>query len=303
MIATPLHLLLLLVLPPLLLGVINKTKAFFAGRVGAPFLQPYYDIAKLLRKGMVVSSTTTWVFIAGPVVSVAVAVVAGLMIPLGNVGPVLSFTGDFLLFAYLFALARFFTVSAALDTGSPFEGMGSAREVTFAVLTEPALFFAFLALARLSGSLSLGGMFAIGSTPAFSVGNAAPLVLVVVGLFIVLLAENCRLPVDDPTTHLELTMIHEAMVLDHSGPLLGLIEYGSSVKLFVLESLVLNLVLPLSALPVWLGAAAWAVGLIAVSAVVGVIESSMARLRMSRVPTLLIAAILLCGSAFVMLVR
>jgi len=303
MIATPLHLLLLLVLPPLLLGVINKTKALFAGRVGAPFLQPYYDIAKLLRKGMVVSSTTTWVFIAGPVVSVAVAVVAGLMIPLGNVGPVLSFTGDFLLFAYLFALARFFTVSAALDTGSPFEGMGSAREVTFAVLTEPALFFAFLALARLSGSLSLGGMFAIGSTPAFSVGNAAPLVLVVVGLFIVLLAENCRLPVDDPTTHLELTMIHEAMVLDHSGPLLGLIEYGSSVKLFVLESLVLNLVLPLSALPVWLGAAAWAVGLIAVSAVVGVIESSMARLRMSRVPTLLIAAILLCGSAFVMLVR
>lgn len=303
MIATPLHLLLLLVLPPLLLGVINKTKAFFAGRVGAPFLQPYYDIAKLLRKGMVISSTTTWIFIAGPIVSVAVAVVAGLMIPLGNVNPVLSFTGDFLLFAYLFALARFFTVSAALDTGSPFEGMGSAREVTFAVLTEPALFFAFLALARLSGSLSLGGMFSIGSTPVYSVGNAAPLVLVVVGLFIVLLAENCRLPVDDPTTHLELTMIHEAMVLDHSGPLLGLIEYGSSVKLFVLESLVLNLVLPLSALPVWLGAVIWVVGLLAVSAVVGVIESSMARLRMSRVPTLLIAAILLCGSAFVMLVR
>jgi formate hydrogenlyase subunit 4 len=303
MIATPLHLLLLFVLPPLLLGVINKTKALFAGRVGAPFLQPYYDIGKLLRKGMVVSSTTTWVFVAGPIVSLVVAVVAGLLIPLGNVGPVLSFTGDFLLFAYLFALARFFTVSAALDTGSPFEGMGSAREVTFAVLTEPALFFAFLALARLSKSLSLSGMFSIGSTPAFSVGNAAPLVLVVVGLFIVLLAENCRLPVDDPTTHLELTMIHEAMVLDHSGPLLGLIEYGSSVKLFVLESLVLNLVLPLATLPVWLGAAIWVVGLLAVSAVVGVIESSMARLRMSRVPTLLIAAILLCGSAFVMLVR
>lgn len=303
MIATPLHLLLLFVLPPLLLGVINKTKAIFAGRVGAPFLQPYYDIGKLLRKGMVISSTTTWVFVAGPIVSLAVAVVAGLLIPLGNVGPVLSFTGDFLLFAYLFALARFFTVSAALDTGSPFEGMGSAREVTFAVLTEPALFFAFLALARLSKSLSLSGMFSIGSTPAFSVGNAAPLVLVVVGLFIVLLAENCRLPVDDPTTHLELTMIHEAMVLDHSGPLLGLIEYGSSVKLFVLESLVLNLVLPLATLPVWLGAAIWVVGLLAVSAVVGVIESSMARLRMSRVPTLLIAAILLCGSAFVMLVR
>lgn len=303
MIATPLHLLLLLALPPLLLGVINKTKAFFAGRVGAPFLQPYYDIAKLLRKGMVVSSTTTWIFIAGPVVSLTVAVIAGLMIPLGSVSPVFSFTGDFLLFAYLFALARFFTVGAALDTGSPFEGMGSAREVTFAVLTEPALFFAFLALSRLANSLSLGGMLCIGTIPAYSVGNAAPLVLIVVGLFIVLLAENSRLPVDDPTTHLELTMIHEAMVLDHSGPLLGLIEYGASVKLFVLESLVLNLVLPLNALPIPLNAGIWVAGLIVISVIVGVIESSMARLRMSRVPTLLIAAILLCGSAFIMLVR
>ncbi len=173
MIAILLHVLLLLVLPPLLIGVINKTKAFFAGRVGAPFLQPYYDIVKLLGKGMVISSSTTWIFRAGPVVSVVAAVVAGLMIPLGNDQAVVSFTGDFLLFAYLFALSRFFTTSAALDTGSPFEGMGSAREVTFAVLTEPALFFAFLVLARLSGSLTLSGMLSIGVTPMYAVGNAA----------------------------------------------------------------------------------------------------------------------------------
>lgn len=303
MIAILLHLLLLLVLPPLLLGVINKTKAFFAGRVGAPFLQPYYDIGKLLRKGMVISSSTTWIFRAGPVVSVVVAIVAGLLIPLGNDSAVISFTGDFLLFAYLFALARFFTTSAALDTGSPFEGMGSAREVTFAVLTEPALFFAFLVLARLSGSLTLSGMLSIGVKPMYAVGNAAPLVLLIIGLFIVLLAENSRLPVDDPTTHLELTMIHEAMVLDHSGPLLGLVEYGSAVKLFVLESVVLNLVLPLQSLPLWAGALLWVAGLLAMSWIIGLIESIMARLRMPRVPAFLIAAVLLCGSAFIILVR
>jgi len=303
MIAILLHLVLLLILPPLLLGVINKTKAFFAGRVGAPLLQPYYDIIKLLKKGMVVSSSTTWIFRAGPLVALAASVTAGLLIPLGNVPAIITFAGDFLLFAYLFALARFFTTSAALDTGSPFEGMGSAREVTFAVLTEPALFFAFLVLARLSNSISLGGMLSIGVTPMYAVGNAAPLVLIVLGLLIVLLAENCRLPVDDPTTHLELTMIHEAMILDHSGPLLGLIEYGSAIKLFVLESLVLNLVMPLQPMPLWLGCLMWTAETIALSMAIGFIESVTARLRMPRVPTLLIAAILLCGSAFVMLVR
>ena len=303
MIAILLHLVLLLILPPLLLGVINKTKAFFAGRVGAPLLQPYYDIIKLFKKGMVVSSSTTWIFRAGPLVALAASVTAGLLIPLGNVPAIITFAGDFLLFAYLFALARFFTTSAALDTGSPFEGMGSAREVTFAVLTEPALFFAFLVLARLSNSISLGGMLSIGVTPMYAVGNAAPLVLIVLGLLIVLLAENCRLPVDDPTTHLELTMIHEAMILDHSGPLLGLIEYGSAIKLFVLESLVLNLVMPLQPMPLWLGCLMWTAETIALSMAIGFIESVTARLRMPRVPTLLIAAILLCGSAFVMLVR
>jgi len=303
MIAILLHLVLLLILPPLLLGVINKTKAFFAGRVGAPLLQPYYDIIKLLKKGMVVSSSTTWIFRAGPLVALTASVTAGLLIPLGNVPAIITFAGDFILFAYLFALARFFTTSAALDTGSPFEGMGSAREVTFAVLTEPALFFAFLVLARLSNSISLGGMLSIGVTPMYAVGNAAPLVLIVLGLLIVLLAENCRLPVDDPTTHLELTMIHEAMILDHSGPLLGLIEYGSAIKLFVLESLVLNLVMPLQPMPLWLGCLMWTAETIALSMAIGFIESVTARLRMPRVPTLLIAAILLCGSAFVMLVR
>ncbi len=297
------HLLLLLLFPPLLIGVINKTKALFAGRVGIPFFQLYRDILKLMKKGMVISGTTTWVFRAGPVVSLAVAILAGLLVPLGTIPAFVSFTGDFLLFAYLFALGRFFTTTAALDTGSSFEGMGSSREVTFAVLTEPAMFFAFLVLARLSGSLSLSGMLALGEHSLFAVGNVAPLVLIIVGLFIVLLAENSRLPVDDPATHLELTMIHEAMVLDHSGPLLALIEYGSALKLFVLSSMVLNLILPVHPWPFWLGGLIWALGLILIAVIIGTIESIMARIRIPRVPALLIAAILLCGSAFIMLVR
>ena len=297
------HLILLLVFPPLLLGVIAKTKALFAGRVGAPFLQPYYDIGKLLRKGMVFSETTTWIFRAAPPVTLASVLAAGLLVPLGNTPAIVAFTGDFLLFAYLFALARFFTTSAALDTGSAFEGMGASREVTFAALTEPAMFFAFLVLAKLSGSLSLSGMLHAGYSLTYPAGSAAPLVMIGVGLFIVILAENSRIPVDDPNTHLELTMIHEVMVLDHSGPLFGIIEYASAIKLFVLGSVLLNVATPVYSGLQWLEWLFFAAGMILLAFAIGVIESIMARLRMPRVPSLLIAAILLCGSAFVMLVR
>src|SRR5712691_5339740 len=143
------HVLLALTLPPLLLGVIAKTKALFAGRVGPPLLQPYYDLIKLWRKGSVFSTTTTWVFRAGPVVGLATTIVAALIVPLGGHPAPLSFMGDLVLFAYLFGLGRFFTAAAALDTGSPFEGMGAAREVTFACLAEPAFILGLLVLAKL----------------------------------------------------------------------------------------------------------------------------------------------------------
>ncbi|HTX72964.1 MAG TPA: NADH-quinone oxidoreductase subunit H, partial [Rectinemataceae bacterium] len=189
------HLLVLILFPPLLLGVINKTKALFAGRTGAPLLQPYFDIVKLLRKGMVLSGSTTWVFRAGPLVAALSVLCAGFLIPLGSAGAPVSFAGDFILFAYLFALARFMTTLAALDTGSAFEGMGVSRELTFAFLSEPALFFALLVLARNAGSLRLDAMLLgpLGGIPASSL---APFVLVGLGLFIVLLAETCRIPVD-----------------------------------------------------------------------------------------------------------
>jgi formate hydrogenlyase subunit 4 len=248
------------------------------------------------------SATTTWVFAAAPVVVVVTTLFAGLLVPVAGFAAPVTFAGDFVLFAYLLALGRFFTAAAALDTGSPFEGMGAAREVGFAWLTEPALFFAFLALAKLSGSLSIDGMLR-GPQAAAWLDRTAPLLLTAAGLFIVLLAECSRVPVDDPTTHLELTMIHEAMVLDHSGPLLALVEYGSALKLLVLAALVLHVLVPTALLPGWLGLALFGGGLLAIAATIGVVESSMARLRLLHVPTLLIAALLSCGFAFLLLAR
>jgi len=296
------HAIFILLFPPLMLGVITKTKAAFAGRVGAPLLQPYHDILKLLQKGSVFSRTTTWVFRAGPVVAIATALLAAALVPIGGRSAFVAFDGDFLIVAYLFGLARFFTMAAALDTGSSFEGMGAAREATFACLAEPAFVLGLLALARASGFLSLSSI--LGSSLSLTWTHAgASFVLVAVALFIVLLAENSRIPVDDPNTHLELTMIHEVMVLDHGGPAFGLIHYAASVKLFVFAAIVGRLLLPLGSEPAW---AAWgiaAASALAIAVVIGVVESTMARLRLTHIPILLVAACLLSVFGIVLLFR
>ena len=296
------HILLALTLPPLLLGVIAKTKALFAGRVGPPLLQVYYDLIKLFRKGSVFSTTTTWVFRAGPVVGLATTALALLLIPLGYPTSPISFTGDLILFAYLLALGRFFTASAALDTGSAFEGMGAAREVTFACLAEPAFFLGLMVLANLTHSLQLRDM--LGSTLADKwFDNGASLALVLLSWFIVLLVENCRIPFDDPNTHLELTMIHEVMVLDHSGPAFGMILYGAALKLFLFAALLVRLAFPPStgsAVFDWL---LFAGAVLIVAVLIGVVESTMARLRLTHIPLLLVAACLLSAFGIVFLVR
>jgi len=296
------NLLVVLALAPLLPGVIGKTKAFVAGRSGPPVLQTYYDLAKLLRKGFVVSRTATWVFLAGPVLSVVAPVVAALLLPLGGRPALLPFTGDMLLFVSVFALARFFVAAAAMDTGSPFEGMGAAREVTFSALAEPALLFGMLALTRLSGSLSLTQMLDIRAAGAWQKASAS-IVLILASWFIVLLAENARVPFDDPNTHLELTMIHEVMVLDHAGPALGFILYGVALKLTVFAALLVTLLIPARSGGGAFDLALFAGGLVGVGVVVGLVESSMARLRLVRVPQLLVTATLLAGFAVVLLVR
>jgi formate hydrogenlyase subunit 4 len=296
------HILLVLMLPPLLPGIIARTKALFAGRTGPPLLQPYHDLARLWRKGTVFSTTTGWVFRAGPLVTLAAGLTAAMLIPLGNHAPPIAFTGDMLLFAYLFGLARFFTMAAALDTGSSFEGMGGAREATFACLTEPTLFFALMVLSRISGSLSLTGMLN-GFPLTVWFGSGAALLLLVGALFVVLLAENCRIPFDDPNTHLELTMIHEVMVLDHSGPGFACVLYGAALKLFVLGTLFVHVAMPFrTGVPlldwlVYIGAMV----LLAVS--IGVVESIMARLRLTKVPQLLVAACILAAFSLLLILR
>jgi len=275
-----------LLLPPLLPGVINKVKAWFAGRRGPPVLQLYYDLARLWRKGVVLSTLASPGFVIGPAVAWVALAGAALLLPLGPAGGVVGFRGDVLVLIYLMALARFCTAWAALETGSAFEGMGAAREVSYAVLAEAAIVAAVLSLCVQTGSTSLAAMLA--PTPGASA------VLLAAGLFLVLLAENCRVPFDDPNTHLELTMIHEVMVLDHSGPPLAVILHGASIKLLLFALLLAQAVLPTEALSAPARAAALAGGVLLVTVGIGVVESLLARLAFRRVPLLLTTAFLLC---------
>ncbi len=291
-----------LTLSPLLLGVVNRVKAIFAGRTGAPLLQPYRDLRRLLAKQAVYSRTTTWVFRAGPVVALAAVAAAGLLMSFGGAPALLPFPGDFILFAYLLGLGRFFTALAALDTGSAFEGMGAAREVTFASFAEPALFLCLVVLVRATGSLSLSGMLRAELPELWHTPGPA-LLLAAVALLAVALAENARIPVDDPNTHLELTMIHEVMVLDHSGPDFALIQYGASLKLFLFGALVVRLALGFPFSSPWWSLLAFLGGMAVFAVVLGAVESTTARLRLVRVPQLLVAASVMGAFALVLILR
>ena len=327
------HVVLALLLAPLMPGVINRVKACFAGRRGPPLLQAYYDLWKLLHKGAVYSQTTTWVFVAGPMVGLACVTTALLIVPLGSVPGLLAFSGDFLLAAYLLGLMRFFTILAALDAGSSFEGMGASREAFYSALAEPALLLGLAAMAvhsynlaphpslaaarcavapsglsdpalpAQSHSLSLSAMYAA-VTPSAMTSFAGPaLLLVAAALLIVFLAENARIPVDDPATHLELTMIHEVMVLDHSGPDFAMIQYGAMLKLWVLGTLLVGILVPVRSGRWAIDLAAGIAGMLVLAALVGVIESAIARLRLVRVPQFLVAASVLSILALLLVMR
>jgi len=224
--------------------------------------------------------------IAGPAVAWVALAGAAMLLPLGPGGAVLSFRGDALLFVYLLAMARFCAACAALDTGSAFEGMGAAREVSYAVLSEAAILTALLTLGLQSGSVSLATMLA----PAPGAG----VLLLAAGLFTVLLAENCRVPFDDPSTHLELTMVHEVMVLDHSGPPFAAILHGASLKLLIFAVLLAEAALPVGKLPPLAATGALIGAVLTVAAGVGLVESLLARLAFRQVPLLLTTAFLLC---------
>ena len=289
----------LLAVSPLLVGLIRKVKARFQLRRGAPVSQPYADLAKLFRKQPVISTTTSWIFTATPYIVFASTLSAGLLVPTFMSQTPMSFAGNIIALVYLFALGTFFLMLAGLDAGSAFGGMGSSREAIVASLTEPAMMLSIFAIALTAGSTNLSTVVHKTALMEGIVTDPSPHLMAFAALFIVALAETGRVPVDNPATHLELTMIHEAMVLEYSGRYLALIEWAAGLKLTVFLSLIANVFAPWG-IATTVAPAAMGIGLlvyilkIAVLAVViGVIECMFAKLRLFRVTDLLGLAFIL----------
>jgi formate hydrogenlyase subunit 4 len=285
----------LLALAPLLRGVIKKMKAAFQNRQGPPLLQGHYDLAKLLQKEPVRSEVSSWVFVAGPRVYFATAVAATTLVPVALAGAPLEAAGGILVLVGLLALGRFALASAALDTGSPFGGMGASREMTVAALAEPALMLGLFTVALWGGSLNLGDLVRTMAERGLSAHPSE--LLAAAALFIVLIAEAGRVPVDNPATHLELTMIHEAMVLEYSGLDLALVEWASALKELLFMTVLVNLFLPLGiATSAGIGPLAVASGLYVakiflLAVAVTLVEVTNAKLRLFRVPELMAASL------------
>jgi len=292
-----------MLLAPLIPGIASRTRSILTARRGAPVWQLYSDLRKLLWRGSVYSRTTTAVFHLVPIVQVTSVVVAVLILPLDGRAAMIRFPGDAVAFAYVLALGRFVLVLGALDTGSSFEGMGASREVTFAALVEFGLFIALASLSVATHELSLSGMLASRAL-ADTWSSAAPaIIMIVAGLFVLLLAECSRSPVDDPTTHLEVTMIHEVIVLDHSGRDLAMILYANALKLSVIGSLLVRVAAPAMELSYAMRLGVLVAGLFAVGVCIGVVESTMARLRLPKVPLYIAGGSALSAFALILLLR
>jgi formate hydrogenlyase subunit 4 len=293
---------LLLLLAPLVSGIIRNWKAKLQNRRGPRIWQPYFDVIKFLRKDMVISEHASWVFSLAPYVVFITALLAGLMVPMVTAQAPLSLFGGALAIVGLLALGRFFLALGGLDPGSAFGGMGSSREMTISAIAEPALMLAIFTVAITAESTDLSRIVAALHGPAWKFLNPAHL-LAFVALFIVLLAETGRVPVDNPATHLELTMIHEAMLLEYSGRYLALMEWGASIKQLVLMAILVNIFLPIglstdgSAASLGLALGVLLLKLFVLSAAVVLVETVNAKLRLFRVPDLLSAAFVLATLA------
>ena len=295
---------------PLLVGLVRTLKARLTGRRGPDPWQPYLDLLKQLRKEAVISTTTSWLFRLTPFVLVATMLVAATVVPVLVTRPALSFAGGIVLVMYLFMLGTFFLALAGLDSGSAFGGMGSSREVAVAALAEPTVMLAVFALALRTGTTNLGTVAdRLGGEPALAAHPGH--LLAFLAFFIVMLAETGRLPVDNPATHLELTMIHEAMILEYSGPYLAMIEWASAMKLFLYMTLLINLFVPwwipteVTGAGMLLGMLALAGKLVLLAVALAVLETAVAKLRLFRVPELLAGsfALALLSVASVVLLR
>ncbi len=262
-------------------GIIIRTKSIFSGRKGPGIFQPMKDIWRLFRKGAVYSKTTSFIFQIAPSIYFASVLMAIAMIPFGNQPGLISFKGDFILFAYMLALGKFFSIISALDTGSSFEGMGASREALYSMLAEPAFFILMGSFALLTGKSSFQEIFGslhFGSYISYAVGVLAAFVIIIITLI-----ENSRMPIDDPKTHLELTMVHEVMILDNSGFDLGLILQASNLKFAMYGALIANFFLtPGSEL--YFSIPIFIITQIVFAVIIGIIESFMARFRMNHNP-------------------
>ena len=292
------QMLLVLALAPLLTGFIRKVKARLLRRRGPPLLQPYRDLARLLGKEVVLADSASWLFRAIPYLIFAATWVAAALVPTFRTGLLFSWSADLIAIIALLGSARFFLALAGMDVGTSFGGIGSSREVMIASLAEPAMIMIVFTLALIAGSTQLSSIAEFMISPA--VGLRVSLGLALVGLIIVAIAENGRIPVDNPATHLELTMVHEAMILEYSGRHLALIELSSSLKLILYVSLIACLFAPWGLAPSGAGVAALAIGVSAYLAklavggfLLAVFETSIAKMRVFRVPELLGAALML----------
>jgi len=262
------------------MGMVVRTKSIASGRKGPGLFQPMKDIFRLLKKGSIYSKTTSLIFKIAPTAYLASVLMAILMIPHGNSPGFISFNGDFVMFAYILAFGKFLMIISALDTGSSFEGMGASREALFSMLVEPAFFIIMGSFALFTGQTSFQGIFSLlhfGSNISYMLGVLATIVFVLIAM-----VENSRMPFDDPKTHLELTMVHEVMILDNSGFDLGLIMYTTHLKFAMYGAIISNFFIgalpPEISIPLFFGVQT----LFAVS--VGMIESFIARFRMGHNP-------------------
>ena len=289
----------LLAVSPFIVWLIRKVKARLQIRRGASVFQPYADLAKLFRKQPVVSTTTSWIFTATPYIVFASTLAAGLLVPVFVSRTPLDFAGNIIALVYLLALGTFFLMLAGLDAGSAFGGMGSSREAIVASLTEPAMILSIFAIALTKGSTNLSTIVHKTALLEGIVTDPSPYLMALAALFIVAVAETGRVPVDNPATHLELTMIHEAMVLEYSGRYLALIEWAAGLKLAVFLSLIANVFAPwgiatsVDPAALSIGLATYLVKVSGLAVLIGVIESMFAKLRLFRVTDLLGVAFIL----------
>jgi formate hydrogenlyase subunit 4 len=287
------QLVLVIIIAPLVNGIIKKVKAFSQKRQGPPITQMYYDLYKLLQKDTVISETSSWVYRVTPYITFITALLASLFFPYTFFLHSLSFQGDIILAVYLLALGRFFMALAALDTGSTFGGMGSSREMMIASLIEPALMVALLTLGLMAGSTSINTIMLTNLQGYPLIFNPFSLLLFL-SIFIILLAETARIPVDDPSTHLELTMVHEAMLLEYSGKYLALMEMAAVVKQLIFITILANFFLPLEAFlmfstPVFafmVGLGLYLLKVILISLLIAVVEINTVKLRFFSIPNL-----------------